>query len=275
MTFPDDQDEQRVIRDLDHIHLRPKLEPPPNRKVPEPTVTAVEGSRPVTPAATEEEIEELVPEFMRKDFYRSQEMEHIPPSIEIRKPVPPPSSVPEAPKTVVQEAPVQKEEEPEEDAEDTSPLWKWLGLMFVILAIFFLGDYLASDLQEPKPEFTGVPLNQVAEPIVTPNPEEPLASPSPRSEELISPSVSDPEPAVRPENQVEPPPRPEPMNPGDGAPPRPGLSDPPPRVSQEPPPPSPAPETVPDRPWRMADPAPARPTEPPPKIEYILPEPPL
>ncbi len=262
VTSNDDQDKPKVLRDLDHINRRPRLEPPPRQQV-EPMITAVEDPHPNTEQerATEEEIEELVPEFMRKDFYRSQEMDSIPNSIEIQpkksiKPTPAPTPMPEAPVDPEPEA----EPETEEEAEVSAPLWKWLGLMFVVLAIFFMGDYLASDLAEPQPEFTGVPLNQVADPVASPSPVATVVEPS--NEEPIPPPVSDPEPAPTQSSTpdvTEPAPEPPhlPVSVIPAHPEQPPSSD-----------------LVPDRPWRVADPAPP-PSQPAPNIEYVLPEPPL
>ncbi|MGE0489640.1 MAG: hypothetical protein AB7S38_10550 [Vulcanimicrobiota bacterium] len=271
----------KVLLDLElkRPRMRPRLDQ--DKAGDKPTLELQYPPRSEREAQTKEELEDLVPETMKKGFYRSSEdPERVPPSIElqsVQSETPPP--VPKEPEV---EPVLAVEPEPESGAEEAPepeplergvPWGRYLGTIFVMFALAWV---VAGLLWPPENSVTSDPssdvtLDQIAphtEPtvrvgdaspeVVEPEPVEPAAvvepEVDPSAEETIAPLAVEPtDTAEQPTEAVEPPPVPvvleSPLEPA----------------------PSPAePERPPD--WTIAEdppvavkPDPPKPVEPPPK----------
>ena len=271
----------RVLRDLDHKRRMPKLEPPPNRSesevesraepIAEPPSADAKAKTPPSELPGEEDIEELVPDYMRREYYRSQELDAVPASIELG-----PKGEP-----IVEEPPPQPEvaaepEAPVEEDTKATPWGSWAALLLAMVAIFFLADYLASPPQQ-NDDFQEMTLREVSPATPTPVP-----TFTPEVSDL-PPPVSDPEPAIPVEPVVEEPPTPPPATDVPEPEPRRYVPPPAPRrvppISSSPAPPRP-PIEEPSQPWTVSQkvetpaPEPAPDLSGPP-VEYVLPEPEL
>ncbi|MCA9793225.1 MAG: hypothetical protein KC910_15555 [Candidatus Eremiobacteraeota bacterium] len=216
----------KVLLDLElkRPRLRPRLD---QDKAEKPSLDLQYPPRSEREAQVNEQLEELVPEFMKKGYYRSmEEPEVVPPSIELQRvkaetPAPPetepePAAEPEPleaePEPRLEEAPEPEPELP--TLERGTPWGRYLGTIFVMFALAWL---VAGVLWPPEnslpPDSSGdVTLEQIAphtEPTVrvgesTPaepaEPVEPVVSVEPET----TPAPLDPDPAEVVEQPAEP-----------------------------------------------------------------------